>query len=214
MMEKKTQESETGGTPKTPGSSLPHALPGDFSVFFSLASSTCCFISGPGPASPDLAPAGPRAPAVSECELLPCGLESFLTLLWGLGCPHCSPKACLLPHGRLAKCPLPRRSWADARPPTRAGRAGRGPEAGSLPLPDSSSGLPGCCGSPAPSCQLECLLNVVAILRQGWEGQDWEAWLRAGSPTMALEDGNWAGRGDLGVRLCGVRAQALPHLPR
>lgn len=86
----------------------PSCTPWGLLGVFSLASSTCCFISGPGPASPDLlAPAGPRAPAVSECELLPCGLESFLTLLWGLGCPHCSPKACLLPHGCLASAPCP-----------------------------------------------------------------------------------------------------------
>lgn len=41
------QDSETGGTPKIPGSYLRSRTPWGILSIFSLASSTCCFISGP-----------------------------------------------------------------------------------------------------------------------------------------------------------------------
>lgn len=41
------QDSETGGRPKIPGSSLRSRTPWGILSIFSLASSTCCFISGP-----------------------------------------------------------------------------------------------------------------------------------------------------------------------
>lgn len=41
------QDSEAGGTPKIPGSSLRSRTPWGILSIFSLASSTCCFISGP-----------------------------------------------------------------------------------------------------------------------------------------------------------------------